>query len=266
MGLLYACCLCKINITAIHVNHHIHEKSNDWAKMVQDFCHKISVPIIVKSVNLPKNNEATARDMRYQALLSCLQNGDTLLMAHHAQDQAETVLMNLCRGAGVDGLSGMAEISEQVRFGKRFWLVRPFLHLLPSQIHDFCRQHQIPYVNDPSNFLPEANARAYLRAHVLPLLNARFVNATQNIAKSANLLQNLPKISADYHDFGWYQTLDIANIKQDIAFVIRNFAKSCGISIRQTQTQALAALAMRDNANHQTKIICQQHAFFRYQH
>ena len=170
----------------IHVNHHLQSTSDAWVIWVQDFGQRLHLPTIVRDA-YPKHNEQSARDARYQAFFAVMADDDVLLMAHHADDQAETVLMRLIHGAGVAGLSGIKPWQtkhdlQDDKSNKRIHLVRPWLHLSRNHIDTYCATHALDYLDDPTNWLDAqvtmadsvaqgtANLRAILRTHILPSL------------------------------------------------------------------------------------------------
>ena len=130
-----------------------------------------------------ESREAQARDARYEAMQQLMQPGDILLTAHHRDDQAETLLLNLMRGSGVRGLAAMPAIRP---FGEG-WLARPLLEISRSEIEAYATQHQLTWIDDPTNALTDFN-RNYLRHEILPRLTQRWPAAAASIADSASHL------------------------------------------------------------------------------
>lgn len=130
-----------------------------------------------------RNAEAIARKARYAVFEEKLLPKGVLLTAHHQDDQAETLLLNLLRGSGIDGLTAMP---ERKVFGRgEHW--RPWLSIRRATIEKYLQQHSLQAIEDPSN-ADISYRRNWLRHKVFPLLNAGFPNATDNIARSASLL------------------------------------------------------------------------------
>lgn len=173
-------------VIAVHVDHGIHKDSASWA----DHCRKFATTIDVELVCLratvsasPENGpEAAARDARYAALREYVQDGDCLLSAHHEEDQAETLLLNLLRGSGLQGLAGIAK-QQQFASGR---LLRPLLDIPSRAIADYARHHNISWIEDPSN-KDRRYDRNFLRHEVFPLLVSRWPAAARRIRASAEL-------------------------------------------------------------------------------
>lgn len=173
-------------IVAIHINHGLHEAASDWAEHCRDIAAKLGVEFICKSVEIDDQSglgiEATARQARYEAFGEIVQDGDCLLSAHHEDDQAETLLLNLMRGSGLAGLAG---IGTAQRFG-RGWLVRPLLGISGSDIKSYAEEQGLCWIDDPSN-LDTRFDRNFLRQEIFPALEKRWPGVAQRLSKSAEL-------------------------------------------------------------------------------
>src|SRR5262249_1832299 len=101
------------SLRAIHIHHGLHKNADVWAAHCSNLASKLGVPLDTIKVKVPRGGslEAAARDARYAALADALQPGEVLLTAHHQDDQLETVLLQLLRGAGVPGLAAMPEVA-----------------------------------------------------------------------------------------------------------------------------------------------------------
>ncbi len=178
-------------ILALHVNHHLQASSDDWEKFCIDVCEAWQVPLKTLSIQVPRDSgeglEAAARRVRYAALFTELNPGDVLLTAHHAEDQAETVLLQCLRGAGPRGLAAMP---LQVENQNGITHYRPFLNLERETIQAYIQQHQLKYIHDPSNENIDFD-RNYLRQKVMPLLKARWPSYTKTLMRSARLSAEL---------------------------------------------------------------------------
>jgi tRNA(Ile)-lysidine synthase len=124
--------------------------------------------------------EAAARDARYALLAAALEPDEFLLTAHHEDDQLETVLLQLFRGAGVAGLAAMPEIA---RFASG-WLVRPLLTVSRSELAEFAERAGLAWIEDDTN-ADESLDRNYLRRRVLPLIRERWKGVGPSVARSA---------------------------------------------------------------------------------
>jgi len=169
-------------LVAVHVNHGLSINANMWALHCQRFCEQHVVAYQLFHLHLSKGAslEARARHGRYEVFTSLLASDDALLLAHHQQDQAETVLLNMMRGAGVDGLTAM-EASRVVGLGV---LLRPFLGVSRQTLEDYAVKHQLSYVEDESN-TDLHFSRNYIRHQILPLLRARWPAVDRSLAQTA---------------------------------------------------------------------------------
>src|SRR5688572_7131305 len=146
-------------IRAIHVHHGLSPNADAWAAFCRRLCRQWHMPLRVVRVRVRKTGqglEAAAREARYRAFGRL--DAEVIALAHHLDDQAETVLMNLLRGSGVRGASGMR---SSVRFeGKE--LARPLLELPRSALERYARRHELQWVDDESN-ADEALTRNFVR-------------------------------------------------------------------------------------------------------
>lgn len=172
-------------LRALHVNHGLHDSAEGWQAHCENLASGLgvaldSLPVVVASDGM--GIEASARAARYAALQSCMREGDWLLTAHHEDDQAETVLLNLMRGSGVSGLRGVA-VARPLGPG---WLVRPLLNVSAADIDSYAQAHKLSWIHDHSN-ADQRHDRNYLRATVVPALRERWPGAAHSLARSAAL-------------------------------------------------------------------------------
>lgn len=170
-------------LKAIHINHQIHSDSGKWSAFCEQQCQQLSIPLTSITVEIGSVSElgleGAARAARYQAFEQSLNENDVLLTAHHADDQLETILLQLFRGAGVHGLMGCAP-ERKLGVAK---LIRPFLELSRRQIIDYAQQHDLVWLEDPSND-SLVHDRNYLRHKVVPLLHQRWQGLRETITRS----------------------------------------------------------------------------------
>ncbi|MBT8444349.1 MAG: tRNA lysidine(34) synthetase TilS, partial [Gammaproteobacteria bacterium] len=175
-----------VSLRAVHVHHGLHTDADDWTARCRSLCRDLDVPLEVRRVDVDldsgQGTEAAARRARYAAFESLLDEGELLLTAHHAQDQVETVLLRLLRGAGVKGLGAIAVRS---RFG-RGWLVRPLLSLGRPELEACARDHALRWIEDPTNRDTDLD-RNYLRHDVIPALRLRWPGMDASIGRTARL-------------------------------------------------------------------------------
>jgi tRNA(Ile)-lysidine synthase len=165
----------KLAIAAIHVNHQISPNADDWQQHCEHLCQQWGVKLVVEKVSVKNQGygiEDAARSARYGAFKKYLLPNDYLLTAHHADDQAETMLLRLLRGTGSRGLSGIA--AERVFDQQQnIRLLRPLLSFTRDELAYYANHHQLQWIEDESNFSAEYD-RNYLRLQVLPLLQSRW--------------------------------------------------------------------------------------------
>ncbi|GGC08012.1 tRNA(Ile)-lysidine synthase [Marinobacterium zhoushanense] len=163
-------------LLALHVDHQVQASSGQWAAQCGAICAGLGVPFQTLAVNPSSPSEADLRDARYAAFLSVLREGDCLLLAQHADDQAETLLLRLLRGAGVRGLAAMP---RQRALGPAL-LLRPLLDQPRERLEQWARSQQLEWVEDPSN-ADEGYDRNWLRLNLLPQLRARWPRLHQRV-------------------------------------------------------------------------------------
>ncbi|OOZ37089.1 tRNA lysidine(34) synthetase TilS [Solemya velesiana gill symbiont] len=172
-------------VLAVHVNHGLQEGAEQWAAHCVETCRSLNIPLetITLTLKLQRGEsvEEIARNARYGAIRELMHNGDLLLTAHHLDDQAETLLLQLFRGAG---LKGMAAMPEAIPFGPGR-LVRPLLSFSRSQLEDYGEKHGLSWVEDESNLDPRYD-RNFLRNSVMPKLLERWPSVKQTLARSAS--------------------------------------------------------------------------------
>ena len=179
-------------LTALHVNHQLHADADEWEQHCRLQCLALGVPLAVQSVAVHEHGdgpEAAARHARYAAFEAQLGDGEALLLAQHLDDQAETLLLRLLRGAGGEGLSGM----PWRRSLGRGWLLRPLLEVPRSALLEYARAHRLQWIEDPSNRSVRFD-RNYLRREVMPLLEARWPAYRQTFARAAGHLRQSARL------------------------------------------------------------------------
>jgi tRNA(Ile)-lysidine synthase len=168
-------------VRAAHIHHGLSPNADRWARFCRGLCRRLEVPLTVRRVRVAKQGagiEAAARAARYGALGKL--DFDVLALAHHLDDQAETVLLNLLRGAGTRGASGMA--ARAAFHGRE--LVRPLLELRREAIVAYAREHRLDWVEDESN-RSDAFARNFIRLRIAPLLTERYPRWREALARAA---------------------------------------------------------------------------------
>ena len=197
VALLLLCCSAAMqesadfNVVAAHINHGLRPEANDEQKTVEQLCARLGIQCESVLVNVQPINgsiAAGAREARYEALkkIATSLNIQTVAVAHHAEDQLETMLMALCRGGGLRKLSGIAAIRS---LSDTIDLHRPLLHVKKSELMQICALAKIPWCEDPTNLDP-STPRGRLRADVIPVLRELWSSADKHAANASKLLHS----------------------------------------------------------------------------
>lgn len=170
-------------VDAIHVNHNLSANAVSWQDHCQSVCTGLHIPLVVESVQVTstgKGIEAAARHVRYNAFEKHMDNKTVLLTAHHANDQAETLLFRLVRGSGLQGMSGI----QPYRLFAGGCITRPLLNVPRDVLEQYAHKHNLSWIDDESNE-DEQFSRNYIRRSILPLLKQRWPKAITQLSGSA---------------------------------------------------------------------------------
>lgn len=183
----------SVEVVAHHVHHGLSENADNWVQFCTQFCTDINIPLSVSHVSLDKKSrtslEALAREKRYEVLKEGFNHNSYLVTGHHQDDQLETVLLALKRGAGLTGLQGI--IAQQtLAFGH---LIRPLLNFSREQLEGYAVQFELSWIEDESN-VDQQFDRNFIRHSITPLLKARWPAITKTVARSANHCQSQHKL------------------------------------------------------------------------
>jgi len=172
-------------LSAVHVHHGLQAFADAWPSHCQVVCDSLGVPLRIMRVQVQPGAslERAARDARYQAFAEVVGAGEVLLTGQHRDDQAETLLFRLLRGAGLRGLAAMPA-HRPLAAGH---LVRPLLDVSRVELEAYAHEHQLKWIEDPSNADPRFS-RNYLRHRVLPALTERWPQAVPGLARTAEHL------------------------------------------------------------------------------
>jgi len=194
-------------LRALHVDHALHRDSAAWARHCEVLCARLRVPIAVVRVAVDTRDgigiEAAARRARYAALAARLEPGETLLTAHHADDQLETLLLRLVRGSGVRGLRGILPVAR-LHPGR---VARPLLGFTRAELAAAAERWGLDWLEDPSNRSVDFD-RNLIRTEVTPVLRRRWGDAAaQRAAELADAMRDaeslLEEVAArDFADAG----------------------------------------------------------------
>lgn len=162
-------------LSALHVHHGLQAAADGWPAHCQAVCRSLGIPLRVERVQVAVGGsiEQAARDARYRAFQANLGEGQVLLTAQHLDDQAETLLFRLLRGAGLRGLAAMP-VSRPLGGGR---LCRPLLGVSRAELEAYAQTHRLDWVEDPSNQDPRFS-RNYLRREIMPRLASHWPQAS----------------------------------------------------------------------------------------
>ena len=186
-------------IWVFHIHHGLQKPADQWLEFCEKLAKKYHVHFDFRLLHFTDkaqgNIEARARVARYEALSElCVEHGvEDLMLAHHQNDQAETVLLQLLRGAGVAGLSGMPEQRLMTNEGHAIILWRPLLNQSRADLEAYAKQHKLKWVEDPSN-QSMAYRRNAIRKQIIPRLAKIQPEVIANLARSAELLAQSQKL------------------------------------------------------------------------
>ncbi len=185
-------------LNAIHINHQLQSPAGAWAAQCQRQCADYDIPFTLRTVDVSgrrRGIEASARDARYREFEDVLCEGDVLLLAHHLDDQAETLLLRLLRGAGVSGLAAMP-IRRTLGSGELF---RPLLDVQRARIEAYAKEHQLSWIEDPSN-TDTHYRRNFLRQRVMPQLAEHWPDYRVGFGRAARLQAEAAQLLDEYID------------------------------------------------------------------
>lgn len=197
-------------LSAVHVNHQLQPNADQTQHFCQRLCGELGVPLDIRRVvvngcakaggDSDGGIEEAARNARYEVFEHILAPGELLLMAHHGDDQAETVLFRLLRGTGVAGLGGMP-LSRPLGAG---WLYRPLLGFSRVELQAWAGEKKIDWVEDPSN-TDERFDRNFLRQSIMPLLKTRWPSLISRIGHSARSCREGDELAGKLAEIHYHQ-------------------------------------------------------------
>jgi len=223
----------NFQVRAIHIHHGLQEVANEWIPHCQHVCDELNIPLIIQYLNLTlkkgKSLEEIARNARYAAFVESLEKDEILLTAHHQNDQAETLLLQLFRGAGVQGLAAMPSI---VDFGLGQH-IRPLLDFSRKSLETYAKENKLDFIEDPSN-QDTVFDRNFLRNKILPELRKRWPSIDKTISRSASIQAETKQLLDEYAE------QDLLSIQSD-----SSSSKKLNISKLQIFSMARQKLVVR---------------------
>lgn len=211
------------SLLAVHINHQLQENADEMENFCYEYAKKLGISFVSQRLEVGINHsnlESRARTLRYQAFSKIISQHDVLLTAHHADDQVESVFLNLLRGSGIAGIRGIAKYVNQFNLH----CLRPLLAISRHEILEYANTNKIEWVEDPSNIDQSFN-RNYIRQSIFPLLKKRwpeveesFSKVTQNAREAQNCLDDLASLDlkncVEVSLFSPFSVLNIAKVNQ----------------------------------------------------
>lgn len=194
-------------ITAIHVNHHISKNSDRWETFCREFCHAHDIHFIAAPVYMEVPSETEARKHRYKAYRECCSE---IYLAHHSDDDVETMMFKMIRGCGLTGLTGLKDVITY----DGLTIHRPLLKTTKEEIYHYATNHGLSWVTDESNS-DTSYSRNYLRNKIIPAIKGKFPAFTTNMMRMKENVQEADALLMEIALEDMKQTdMVINNIKQ----------------------------------------------------
>jgi tRNA(Ile)-lysidine synthase len=230
-----------IALSAAHVHHGLSPNAEAWSRHCRAVCRQYRLPFILKRVSVvraPRTSlEEQARDARYAALSAV--RADVIALAHHADDQAETILLQLMRGAGAKGLAGMASV-RQMRGSGRVGLIawRPLLDCTRAELATYAQARRLEWIDDESN-LDVRFKRNFVRAEVMPLLARGFPAPVETLSRAARHLAESAELADALAD------IDLAHAQQPGGLDVGSLRSLADSRLKNALRRWFARLGMR---------------------
>ena len=227
----------ELNLKAIHINHNLSKHSSIWENHCIETCSKLNVNLITKSIEIKVDGgglESASRKARYRVFKKILTRDDQLLLGHHSDDVAETLIMRLMRGTGPDGMEG-PKLKRSLGQGV---LVRPFLGVSKKEILDYLKKHNIDYIKDDSNLSSDFD-RNYLRNEIFPMLEKKWNNFSNRVSNFSKITKdrndNYSDLMHEKYDDLISNSINLKKLKELsdplIADVLRYSIKKCNLAV-----------------------------------
>ena len=226
-----------LNLKAIHINHNLSKHSSTWENHCIETCSKLNVNLITKSIKIKVDGgglESASRRARYKVFEKILNRDDQLLLGHHSDDVAETLIMRLMRGTGPDGMEG-PKLKRSLGQGV---LVRPLLGVSKKEILDYLKKHNINYIQDDSNLSSDFD-RNYLRNKIFPILEKKWNNFPNRVSNFSKIIKDRNDNYSDlmhekYNDL-ISNSINLKKLRELsdplIADVLRYSIKKCNLAV-----------------------------------
>jgi tRNA(Ile)-lysidine synthase len=173
-----------VPIHAVHFHHGLQSEADAWQTHCETFCSERDIPFLSRRLEIDRSSknspEEESRNSRYRSVAEILGDAEMYLTAHHAEDQAETLFLNLMRGSGIEGLAGIPVLRNL----ENGWVARPLLDRNRPELEHFLEQKNIPWLTDPSN-ADTSFDRNYLRQELFPVLEQRWPGLGKRLFRTA---------------------------------------------------------------------------------
>ncbi len=173
-----------VPIHAVHFHHGLQDAADAWQDHCRSFCQERDIPFLSEKLEIQavtqNSPEEESRNCRYRSVANILGDQEMYLTAHHAEDQAETLFLNLMRGSGIEGLAGIPVLRNL----EKGWVARPLLDMHRVDLEQFLKARGVGWLNDPSND-DTAFDRNYLRQELFPLLEQRWPGIVRRLSRTA---------------------------------------------------------------------------------
>ena len=226
-----------LNLKAIHINHNLSKHSSIWENHCVETCSKLNVNLITKSIKIKVDGgglESASRRARYKVFEKILNRDDQLLLGHHSDDVAETLIMRLMRGTGPDGMEG-PKLKRSLGQGV---LVRPLLGVSKKENLDYLKKHNINYIQDDSNLSSDFD-RNYLRNKIFPILEKKWNNFPNRVSNFSKIIKdrndNYSDLMHEKYDDLISNSINLKKLRELsdplIADVLRYSIKKCNLAV-----------------------------------
>ena len=227
----------EIEPQAIHINHNLSNQSGKWAEHCKNICMSLDIDLLTESIEIRSKGggiESAARQSRYKIFTNILKKGEQIALAHHSDDVAETILMRMLRGTGIDGLEG-PKLKRNLGAGI---LIRPFLNISKKEILSYLNENKLNYINDDSN-KDNSFDRNFLRNKIFPLLEDRWNNFPQRFTNMSSIIRdrnsNYSDLLFEIHHELIGKEIEIKKLKEVsrtiIYDILRYSIKKCNIAV-----------------------------------
>jgi len=223
----------KSQLQVVHINHALSLNADTWQAHCENVCHEKNIDFICEKIHWKikptRNVEQKSREARYRLYKKHVKKNDVLLLGHHQNDQAETLLLQLFRGSGIKGLSAMQTVSYHDGLN----IIRPLLNTERDEIVQYANQNNLKWIFDESNNLEHFD-RNYIRKTLMPIIQSRWPNISKTLSRTSNLCHEaddlLKKYARDYYQPT--NQLDLKAIKfledSELTLIIREWLYSQG--------------------------------------